>query len=384
MSFTKWKDTIELGDQVVLYMNPERMPVITITEDGEFNNKFGRFSHAQMIGKRYGSKMRSHNGKGYLHLLQPTPEIWTNVLPHRTQILYFPDIALISSFLDLKPGVKMIESGTGSGSFSHSIARTIGPTGHLYTFEYHEERAQKAKTEFEAHGLSDVITVECRDVCKDGFGITDSVEAVFLDLPAPWEALKAAKEAFNKKRTGKICCFSPNIEQVQKTCTALKELNFSDIRMYECLIRHNDVKTITVEQIGTRQKNNKGWNNNKGGKRKLDNTGNPSDTPTEEAEKRSTAGPSDKPEGSEQQSAPEQPTASESVSTSKEMVVSKPHPQMRGHTSYLTFATLLPEVGSTSGSVAKSSAGSSAEGASDPAVQSDADSKAMDVDGKDA
>ena len=29
---------------------------------------------------------------------------------------------------------------TGSGSFSHSIARTIAPSGTLYTFEYHKER----------------------------------------------------------------------------------------------------------------------------------------------------------------------------------------------------------------------------------------------------
>lgn len=33
------------------------------------------------------------------------------------------------------------------------------------------------RKEFEEHGLSDLITVECRDVCKDGFGITNIVHA---------------------------------------------------------------------------------------------------------------------------------------------------------------------------------------------------------------
>src|SRR5437773_1259227 len=33
------------------------------------------------------------------------------------------------------------------------------------------------RKEFEDHGLSDLITVECRDVCKDGFGITGLVHA---------------------------------------------------------------------------------------------------------------------------------------------------------------------------------------------------------------
>jgi len=44
--------------------------------------------------------------------LHPTPELWTNVLPHRTQILYLPDISFITMNLNLKPGDKVIETGT--------------------------------------------------------------------------------------------------------------------------------------------------------------------------------------------------------------------------------------------------------------------------------
>jgi tRNA (adenine57-N1/adenine58-N1)-methyltransferase catalytic subunit len=35
--------------------------------------------------------------------------------------------------------------GTGSGSFSHSLARTIAPHGKLYTFDYHEQRCKTAR-----------------------------------------------------------------------------------------------------------------------------------------------------------------------------------------------------------------------------------------------
>jgi tRNA (adenine57-N1/adenine58-N1)-methyltransferase catalytic subunit len=35
--------------------------------------------------------------------------------------------------------------GTGSGSFSHSVARTIGSSGRLHSFEFHEERVTKAR-----------------------------------------------------------------------------------------------------------------------------------------------------------------------------------------------------------------------------------------------
>ena len=53
----------------------------------------------------------------------------------------------------------------------------IAPLGHLYTFEYHEQRAAMAKQEFEVHQMSPWTTVQCRDVCQDGFGLTDVADA---------------------------------------------------------------------------------------------------------------------------------------------------------------------------------------------------------------
>ena len=89
--------------------------------------------------------MFSSAGKGWIYLLHPTPELWTLLLPHRTQIIYFADIAVITSYLELKPGSVVIEAGTGSGSLSHSIYRTIAPSGKLYTFEFHAQRAERAR-----------------------------------------------------------------------------------------------------------------------------------------------------------------------------------------------------------------------------------------------
>lgn len=61
--------------------------------------------------------------------------------------------------LEIGPGSVVVESGTGSGSLSHAFVRTIAPTGHLHTFEFHEERASIAREEFEAHGLGQWVTV---------------------------------------------------------------------------------------------------------------------------------------------------------------------------------------------------------------------------------
>lgn len=79
--------------------------------------------------------------------------------------------------LDIRFGSIVVESGTGSGSFSHSLARAVGRTGRLHTFDFHESRAEMARREFQEHGLGDIVTAQCRDVCNDGFGLVDVADA---------------------------------------------------------------------------------------------------------------------------------------------------------------------------------------------------------------
>lgn len=84
---------------------------LVITPGRELNSKYGVYRHADLIGVPYGSKIGSRNGKGFIHVLRPTPELWTLALPHRTQILYLADIAFVCSWLNIKPGSRVIEAG---------------------------------------------------------------------------------------------------------------------------------------------------------------------------------------------------------------------------------------------------------------------------------
>lgn len=80
---------------------------------------------------------------------------------------------------------------------SHALIRCIKPQGHLYTFDFHEYRVSVAREEFETHGIGQFVSVEQRDVCQDGFGteLNGKADAVFLDLPHPWEAVSHAAAA---------------------------------------------------------------------------------------------------------------------------------------------------------------------------------------------
>ncbi|KAK0050345.1 tRNA (adenine(58)-N(1))-methyltransferase catalytic subunit TRMT61A [Biomphalaria pfeifferi] len=246
MSFKEYKSTVEYGDTVLIYIGYNNILPLIVKKGQTHQTKFGALPHDTLIGKQYGSKIQCP--KGWIIILHPTPEFWTMCLPHRTQILYSTDISMIVFQLDLKPGSTVAEAGTGSGSLSHAIIRTILPKGHLYTFEFHKERYMKASEEFIQHQIGDYVTVTHRDVCGEGFQLKNLVDAVFLDLPRPWECIQSAKEAI-KKEGGRLCSFSPCIEQVQKTCEELTKLGFTDITTMECLVRNINVQNATLQNI---------------------------------------------------------------------------------------------------------------------------------------
>ena len=159
------RPTIAAGDLVIVYEHFSSMKAIYVKPGQIFNNKFGAFPHKAMVGRRFGEKHASADGRGFVHLLPPTPELWTGALPHRTQILYIADISAVCLQLDLLPGQRVIEAGTGSGSLSHALARAVGARGELHTFEFNAQRAKLAATEFLANGLADRVHCHHGDVC---------------------------------------------------------------------------------------------------------------------------------------------------------------------------------------------------------------------------
>lgn len=255
MSFHGYKNLIEEGDSVILYFTINQVYCIKAQTkivnkkgnlvDNVFQTPYGALKCAEIIGTKFGSRITLSKGWGYI--LQPTPELWTITLPHRTQIIYTPDISMIILQLEIQPGSIVVESGTGSGSLSHALIRAVKPHGHLYTFDFHETRCDTVREEFSNHGLSQYVTVTHRDVCEMGFSdnVNNKCDAVFLDLPHPWLAIPHAINCL-KKSGGRICSFSPCIEQVQKTCEALLSLRFQELHTMEVLQTQYRVQPRTL------------------------------------------------------------------------------------------------------------------------------------------
>ncbi|KAI7845297.1 hypothetical protein COHA_001140 [Chlorella ohadii] len=357
--------SIAEGDLVVVYEGYDNMKAVRVAANGNYNNKYGTFPHKDWLGRPYGSKAVAKKGGGWVLLLAPTPELWTAVLRHRTQILYVADISMVVARLELRPGAVVLESGTGSGSLTHSLARAVAPTGHVWTFEFHEQRAQMAAKEFEENGLGGLVTVTQRDIEEGGFPeeMHGRADGVFLDLPKPYKVVPSAARCI--RADGMFCAFSPCIEQVHRTCEALNANGFRDIRTMEILVRQHEVSRqmlitdLDAPPAGPTKKQQRQAQSAaaRAAKRQKIAGGEAAAAAAAEGPEAAPAGGS--PEGTagagdsqqqeqgeqqgEQQRAAAQQAqqeqqAQQPVQQPQRQVVHKPVPFGRGHTGYLTFA----------------------------------------------
>lgn len=325
------KESIQLGDLVVIVESFDRLTFAYVEEKGVYSNRNGNFHHKDFIGKPFGCKVRSTNNQGYgfCYLLKPTPELWARSLNHRTQIVHELDQSQIIFQLNLRPNMTVVESGTGSGAMSHAILRTIAPHGQLHTYEFNKARAEAAREEFKSNGVGHLVTTHHRDVCADkhgekgGFDLPEnSVDAAFLDLPEPWVAVPHA--AFCLKPNARIASYSPCVEQTQKTVAALEAAGFHSLKTMEYRLQEHYVDEVEYERP-PRAKRPKLVTNPlaKAGREKDDDK-----VSAEEVDERAK---NEEPSETFKEKSPDD--------EQEKHVVARPFVMMRGHSAFLTFAT---------------------------------------------
>ena len=312
-----------------VYLRDDAGAVDGYAEGSVINTRFGSFPHSTLLNVPWGSQVRasvvdtgsrgrkrkisgddqdkdSENAtsdakpprtavtasSGFIHILPPTPELWTSSLPHRTQVVYTPDYSYILHRIRARPGMRLIEAGAGSGSFTHAAVRAVyhgypkdpdEVKGKVFSFEFDKSRYEKMRDEVHAHGLDGLVQLTHRDVYNNGFllnGESPEAECIFLDLPAPWRALPHLsrsrpkpdqlvgsdtsfpdstevewKSPLRADRTAYICTFSPCIEQVTQTIDVMRRLGWMEIEMVE--VAHRRIKVIR-ERVGFNIPNERG------------------------------------------------------------------------------------------------------------------------------
>ena len=92
-------------------------------------------------------------------------------------------IAIMCEELDLKPGQKILEIGTGSGYHAAIVSKIIGKKGHVYSIERHENLAEKAINNIKKADIKNV-TVEFGDG-SEGLPKYKPYDRIYVTCAAP-------------------------------------------------------------------------------------------------------------------------------------------------------------------------------------------------------
>ncbi len=223
---------LALGDLVLLVDHKARRYLITLTDGQEFQSHAGVLPHTEIVGRVEGAEVATTRGQRF-RAFRPTLSDFVLAMPRGAQVIYPKDIGPILLLADIGPGMRILESGVGSGALSMAMLR-VG--AEITGYEIREDfaaRARKNVTAFLGDEASARYHIELRD-CYEGIDARH-LDRVVLDLPEPWRVVPHAVGAL--RWGGILVSYSPSIVQVTRLTEALKASRFSEISTTEVMNR---------------------------------------------------------------------------------------------------------------------------------------------------
>lgn len=226
-------NTAQLNQQVLLIGPDEKRYLVRLTERQQFHTHYGFLRHDDIVGQPFGSAIKTQLGEAYL-LLQPSTYDLVMHIKRSTQIVYPKEIGYLIVRMNIVPGIRLIEAGTGSGGLTLALARFVRPDGKIYTYEERADMIERAYKNLERAGALDVVEIKQRDI-RAGFD-ERNVDALFLDVREPWLFLAQAHAAL--KGGGFFGALVPTTNQVSDILAEMERLGgWVDLEVIEVLTR---------------------------------------------------------------------------------------------------------------------------------------------------
>lgn len=220
------------GDLVQLIDGKGRRYQATLTPGKQFHSHSGFIPHDEIIGKPEGSTLKTTRGQPFV-VVRPTLSDFVLKMPRGAQVIYPKDLGPILLLADISPGVRVLESGVGSGALSMAMLRAGAD---IVGYELREDFAERATGNVERFlgtGVADRYRVELRD-CYEGIDERE-LDRVVLDLPEPWQVVPHAEKAL--RPGGILLAYTPSVVQVSQLRQALAESRFFAAETVEVLLR---------------------------------------------------------------------------------------------------------------------------------------------------
>jgi tRNA (adenine57-N1/adenine58-N1)-methyltransferase len=227
-------NTAQLNELVLLLSSDEKRYLIRLMPNGRLDTNRGYILHNDIVDKPFGSLVHTHLKHGYV-LLQPSTSDLVMHVKRISQIIYPKEIGYILLKLNVVPGARILEAGTGSGGLTLALARAVQPSGRIYTYEMREDMMANARKNLERAGVLDVVEMKLRDI-REGFDERNA-DALFLDVREPWMFLAQAHAAL--KGGGFFGSLVPTTNQLSDLLQELEmHGGWTDIEVLEIFARY--------------------------------------------------------------------------------------------------------------------------------------------------
>ena len=197
-----------VGEKVLILDSKKRRYLATLSDGGQFHSHSGVLEHNDIVGSQEGTVLKSTKGAHY-SILRPTLEVFVLEMPRGAQVIYPKDLAPICMIGDIGPGMRVFETGVGSGALSMTMLR-YGAT--ITGYDIREDFANRATSNvrsFLGEEALERYSVEIRD-SYEGIDGSD-YDRVVLDLPEPWNVVPHAEKVL--RTGGLLVAYTPSITQ---------------------------------------------------------------------------------------------------------------------------------------------------------------------------
>ena len=195
---------IVVGDLVQLTDTRGNKTTITVREGAILHTHRGQIPHDALIGLPEGATTISTRGIAYL-VQRPQLDDYVLGMPRQAAVIYPKDAARIVALADLGTGSRVLEAGVGSGALTCFLLRATGPLGHVISFERRSDFAEQARENVARWfgglpttwnliegDLAELTDEEIDRARLDPRAGDLGLDAVVLDMLAPWECLEVA------------------------------------------------------------------------------------------------------------------------------------------------------------------------------------------------
>ncbi len=233
------------GDKVLVYIDDKRRFIVELRKGSILGTDKGYIKHDDIIGREYGEVITTSRGvKAYI--LKPLIPDYLHAVRRVTQVIYPKDSSYMIYVSGIGPGSKVLEAGVGTGFLTISLANIVGNDGVVIGYDINPRHLEVARENLVKAGLIERVVLKVGDIRKN---ISETnLDAAFLDIPDPWNALKILYNALNP--SAPLVVYVPTINQVEKTVLSMRKSTcFTMINAVELLLRE-----YSVEENATRPK----------------------------------------------------------------------------------------------------------------------------------